>query len=92
MNQLKEIDHAFIHDRARQRFGWTEYGYISADMYYLHRATQPAWDPEPAALYALQQSLQLTGGAWKCFREGWLHWVAEWKAARTPRVKQSPTS
>lgn len=80
--QIKRIDHPLIHERSRKEFGWTEFGYISASLYFLHkRDGLPSIHDGLGVAGDMIIDYGMNGGQANAFQNGWKHYLAEWKSA-----------
>ncbi len=81
---IQQINHPLIHERAREAFGWTEFGYISASLYFLHKGDAfPGINDGIAVAGDMVIDFHMNGGQSNSFMEGWLHYLAEWRSAHS---------
>ena len=76
---VEGTDLATIHARAREAFGWTEFGYISAAMYKLHNVL--ASDDGIGVAGDMQIDFRMNEGQMRAFMTGWKTYLVEWDRA-----------
>lgn len=86
MIKINRIDHPLIHERAREAFGWTEFGYISASLYFLHKRDDlPSIHDGLSIAGDMVIDFVMSPGQANAFMGGWQHYLAERKMSRTTR-------